>query len=95
MPCAAVTVDHNQEPTSETADGHWAMLVVSAHSLKLEREAGCQWCAPTPSTVSILPLGRGWDLPAGVFADLLAAELLLHELLVQSVVAVHCKKRAG
>lgn len=39
--------------------------------------------------------GRGQDLPAGIFADLLAAQLLLHELFVQSVVAVHCKKGAG
>lgn len=42
VPCAAVTVELSQEPTSETMDGHWAMLVVSAHSLKLQREAGCQ-----------------------------------------------------
>jgi len=32
------------------------------------------------------------DSPAGILADLLAAQLLLHKLLVQSVVAVHCKK---
>lgn len=39
--------------------------------------------------------GHGQDLPAGIFADLLAAQLLLHKLLVQLVVAVHCKKGAG
>lgn len=35
------------------------------------------------------------DSPAGVFADLLAAQLLLHELFMQSVVAVHCRGGAG
>lgn len=28
-----------QELTSDTVEGHWAMLVVSAHSLKLQGKA--------------------------------------------------------
>lgn len=69
------------------------MLVVSAHSLKLGREAGCELSVVSelPRTQRFTP-GRGQDSPAGVFADLLAAQLLLHELLVQFVVAVHCKR---
>lgn len=38
---SAVMAKQNWELTSDTMDGHWAMLVVSAHSLKLRGRAGC------------------------------------------------------
>lgn len=74
-----------EERTSETSDGHCARLVVSVHSLKL-REGGGVSVTGRPALP--VPALRGCS-PAGFPAHRLAAQLFLHEGLVQLIVAVH------